>query len=104
MLTYIRGHFNRWMTPTVSDPDLAYRQVMLKGLLAVLFGMGFAYTSLSVTLVIIDPSQLTAFYFSLWVVIPCLISMIFAQQGRVILAARIIISAKRGAVRRSRYE
>ena len=87
----IKEHFNKWMAPTVADPDLAYRQVMLKGLLAVLFIMGSAYTVISVVHAVTEPGQLVAVYFSLWVVIPCLISMILAQQGRVILAANIVM-------------
>ncbi len=79
--------FDAWTAPTVSDPDLAYRQVLLKGLLVFLVGAELLFVVASGVMAIVQPDQLESLAYSACLLLPYLLAQRLANRGRVLLAA-----------------
>ena len=81
--------FHAWIAPTSSDPDIAYRQVLLKGLLLFLIGAEVLIIVVSVIPAIMQQRNWVTVIYSGCLMLPYLLAYRFAQQGRVKLAAYI---------------
>ena len=73
--------FDAWTAPTVSDPDLAYQQVLLKGLLVFLVGAELLFIVASGVMAIIQPDQLESLAYSSFLLLPYLLAQRLANSG-----------------------
>jgi PAS domain S-box-containing protein len=85
--------FNAWIRPTVSDPDLAYRQILLKGLLIFLTIADVLFIAASAIMTIFHESQLVGFSYGIGLLLALLLAQRLAHKGQVGLAASITVVA-----------
>jgi two-component system sensor histidine kinase/response regulator len=83
--------FDRWVAPTVSDPDLAYRQRLLKGLLLFLIWADLLLILVSAVMLLFYGGQGVEMAYGGMLFLALLLSYGLTQRGRVNLAASITI-------------
>jgi PAS domain S-box-containing protein len=86
-------YFKTWIAPTVADLDIAYRQRLLKILLVFLAGAALLGVAADLVLIPLQQSQGEGLFYGCVLLLGCVLSGAFAQQGRIVLATLIVTFA-----------
>src|SRR5690606_23115921 len=86
--------FSDWTAPTRSDdPDLAYRQVMLKGLLFFLGAANVLFVVVALVMATVNQKQVANLSYGIALLPAFFLAYQLAKRGRVTLPASIMIAA-----------
>src|SRR5690606_9523552 len=80
----------RWLTPTETDPELAYHQRLVKLLLLLMGGATILASLAILALTITNGTSMTSLGYAITVLLFYGVAAMFAQRGQVRLAALIV--------------